>query len=241
MNSDQDSLIARDLNILAQADNYLSLQIQTIKPFLGKRLLELGAGIGNHTRYFVKNNFNLIITNEFNKEFCTILKNTFGNKIEVFNIDLNNIEDKSDYLKSKNIDTIVAINVLEHIDKDAHCLKVLSDILATNGRIVLIVPASKILYSRIDKEYGHFRRYNKTDFIKYASMLNLDIEKVSYFNIIGWIGWFITAKVFKAVKIEGLGLKYFNRLLPYICKIESILPVIPCGLSLLVVLRKTHE
>ncbi len=232
--------VQRDLAVLSTADNYLKFQFEKIKPFFGKRIIEFGAGTGNLSRRIIKEKPEFLGLIEKEKTFCRELNKHFSgnNKVEILNFNLENIAHNYNLLKSKKIDTIIAVNVLEHIKNDLKCLTVSSRLIKERGKIIFIVPAGKLLYSELDKNYGHFRRYSKAMLKNYAQELNLSLIKNEYFNIFGWAGWLIFAKMLKVQKIHHTSLSLFNKLLPLLDKVESIIPKVPFGLSLIGVFKK---
>jgi phospholipid N-methyltransferase len=234
-------LIDRDLNILARSNNYLSLQFKKIEKHLGKRILEIGAGIGNHTDKIIKRKPELLIALEKEDSFCKVLDKKFNGQINVLRADLQDIESYSDQLKIMEIDTIIAINVLEHIPQDINCLRSLADILSKKGRLILIVPAFQFLYSNLDSKYGHYRRYSKNIFTLYANKLNLTIIENDYFNMVGWIAWLVSAKIFRADKMSSRGMFLLNKIYTLQNILEEKLPFNCFGLSLIGVFEKNDD
>ena len=231
-------LIERDLKILAKSENYLHFQFSKIEKYIGRRVLEIGAGIGNHTKRILNHSPDLLIALEKELSFCKILKNKFDGRIEVLCADLNKLHTFEEYLKSKTIDTVVAINVLEHIKDDLVCLTNLTRGITSRGRILIIIPAFDGLYSTLDRRYGHFRRYNKSIVQSYSKKLELNIIHLSYFNVVGGLAWYLFAKIGKFKHMNNRGMTLFDRLSPILSVIESNFYNFPFGLSLVAVLEK---
>lgn len=231
-------LIERDLGILSESENYLQYQFEKIEPFIGRRILEIGSGIGNHTKRLLSRRPELLIALEKELVFCQEIEKQLGTDVEVLNVDLGDISAYEDRLRNKKIETVIALNVLEHVENDFECLKKLSNIIMPGGRIILIVPAFTTIYSRLDKYYGHYRRYNRKMFKKYADELRMELKINSYFNMLGWFGWFIAAKIGKTGKINKKLMGLFDKLIPLLNAIEKVFPSMPFGLSLLGVLGK---
>ena len=230
--------LKENLDALSKADHYLRFQFDHIKPFIGKRILEIGAGVGNVSKQLLCLPHEEIILVE--KEACFVrqLENVFGSKVTVLNINLKSIKNHTTYFASRNIDTIIAINVVEHIKDDLTCLRALSTILKGGGRIILIVPAFNYLFTKLDKNYGHFRRYTKSTLNDYANQLHLTLMKNVYLDIFGWFGWMTFAKILRFNYIPNSSIAVFNHLTPVFKKIENMSPHIPFGLSLLGVFQK---
>lgn len=96
-----------------------------------------------------------------------------------------------DELLPAKADSIVSINVLEHVHDDAAAVRNLVDALKPGGRLMISVPAMMGLYNDLDRLAGHYRRYNIDDFRHILSGLPVDVEKLCYFNPIGGFGWWI--------------------------------------------------
>jgi len=231
-------LIERDLGILSESENYLQYQFEKIESFVGRRILEIGSGIGNHTKRLLNRRPELLIALEKELIFCQEIEKQLGPEVEVLTVDLNDISAHEGSLRSKKIDTIIALNVLEHVKEDLACLRILSNVIVPGGRIIIIVPAFAAIYSKLDKEYGHYRRYSKKIFKKYADELGMELKINSYFNIIGWFGWFIAAKIGRTAKINRKMMGLFDKLTPLLNAIEKVFPAMPFGLSLLGVFEK---
>jgi phospholipid N-methyltransferase len=207
--------IKKDLEILSSANHYIQLQFSKIKEFLGCRILEIGAGIGNHTSFLLQTHPELLVAIEKEGELCRILKDKFGEDIDILPIELSDINGSTlETLKSLRIDTIISINVLEHIEDDFACLQSLANILVPGGRIITIAPASKCLFSELDRQYGHYRRYSRATFADYATRLNLSEELNSYFNMSGWLAWFFMSRIGNTGRLNERGVRIYDHLLP---------------------------
>jgi phospholipid N-methyltransferase len=220
----EDEFILADLLQMNSAVNYTQWLYSMIHPFLGKKVLEVGAGIGNLTNKIIKDVDQLIAV-EPNAACQKLLRQAFQNhskfslipqRIEVSQ-SLNEFQDK--------IDTILCVNVLEHIQNDAEILKVFNNLLSTDGRLVLIVPAVKWVYGEIDKAVGHYRRYSK--------------KSINYFNFPGLIVWFFNSRFLKIHEQQQSQIAFFDRIVPLIKNLESFLHP-PLGMSLFVVGRKNE-
>ncbi|NLV73968.1 MAG: hypothetical protein GXY52_04690 [Chloroflexi bacterium] len=104
--------------------------------------------------------------------------------------------------------------------------------------MVLFLPALMAAYGPIDKAVGHFRRYDKRMVTKLVEGIPLRIEKMSYLNLLGLLGWFWYAKVSRSTRQSDVLISIYNRLVPVVDWVERRVGT-PIGLSLLVVLRKS--
>ena len=234
----QEQLLHRDLEILGGADNYLEMQYEKIERHLGKRILEVGAGTGNQLARIIGKNPDLILALERNPDFCGILRERFAQRVQVVCGDMEAVpESQARLLLSARLDTIIAVNFIEHIEDDLGCLTRLASFLEPKGRLVLITPASMLLYSGLDRRYGHFRRYSKKRMEGYCAALNMTLLENRYFNLSGWFGWLVCAKLGGCSCIDRRSMGIFDRLVGFLDRAESSI-TLPFGLSLLSVMEK---
>jgi SAM-dependent methyltransferase len=130
---------------------------------------------------------------------------------------------------------VVCSNVLEHIEDDRAALEALRKLLVPGGRIVLVVPALHALYGSIDRAIGHYRRYTSQEIAAVLSAAGLEVEHVSYFNLLGVPGWFLNARILQRRTIPGLQARLNDRLVPLLRLERRFRP--PLGMSLLAVGR----
>lgn len=94
-------------------------------------------------------------------------------------------------LENRTFDTIICINVLEHIENHQVALSNLLNCLNPNGKLLLFVPAFQALYQDMDRLAGHCRRYSINDVQKLVRSCNGVLLKWSYFNPVGGLGWWL--------------------------------------------------
>ena len=140
-------------------------------------------------------------------------------------------------LSKYKFDTIICINILEHVKNDRKMLNNFSKLLDTNGKLILFAPAIKSLYGSIDKADGHFRRYSKKELVAKLKESGFIIKKLFYFNFIGIFGWYLHSKILRLNIHRDKDLSMFNKIIPFISFIEKIIPP-PIGLSLVSICGK---
>jgi glycosyltransferase involved in cell wall biosynthesis len=212
---------------------------EEIKPYLGEKILEIGSGIGNISKFLLSPNKNLILT-DINKSYFEYLQHRFiGNpKVKIVPLDILS-HNLSDILPFK-IDTIVCISVLEHIENDNLALDNIYKILEQNGRLIIIVPALKALYGSIDQKLGHFRRYDKNDLIKKLESKNFRVEKIWYHNFISTIGWFLNGRILKTKIISSFQVLLIDKFIPFFAKVENIVKI-PFGVNIIAICKKPQQ
>ena len=137
-------------------------------------------------------------------------------------------------VKNKNLDTIIGINVLEHIKDDVVALKHLSLLLNPGGKIILFVPAFPLLFGDWDEMIGHFRRYTKMKLEQKLKASGFIPIESFYFNSLGFLGWGLNKLLRKTPQndVVKLQAQIFDKyLVPPLSKLENIFRP-PIGQSL---------
>jgi SAM-dependent methyltransferase len=204
--------------------------------YLGQRIIEMGAGIGNFTELFLDREVIIAVDNR--KECVEYMKKRFsgtGNFIPV-GIDISDPDILS--LRRYRPDTIVCINVLEHVKDDVVALFYMSEILKEGGRLILIVPAFRFLYGSIDCLLGHYRRYGREELISRLCAAGFEIKEVSFMNSIAVIGWFLNSRILKRKEESLAQVLFFDRfVVPWLMTVEKLIKP-PFGLSLIAIGEK---
>ena len=218
-----------ELEHFDSASNFREYQVSLISKYIKGNFAEVGAGTGGLVPYY-KKFLKKITLLEPEKKLFKILKKSFSSKRVKIK---NNTVDK---LKN-NFDTIIYYDVLEHIKNDLEEVKKASKKLKKNGYLIISVPAYQAFYSEFDKSVGHYKRYNKKDFIKFEKKTNLRIEKLAYYDSVGFL-FLVLNKIFY-LKQTNLKNKIFlwNLLIPVSKLIDSLTFNI-FGKSLLCVFKK---
>jgi SAM-dependent methyltransferase len=134
------------------------------------------------------------------------------------------------------LDTIVCLNVLEHIEDDRAALARLFASLEPGGRLVLLVPAHRWLYGAIDRAIHHYRRYERAELVERLRETGFAVEHVAFFNRLGIVGWYLNSVLARRTTVPGVQARLQSLLVPLL-RVESLLPL-PFGLSLIAVGRK---
>jgi glycosyltransferase involved in cell wall biosynthesis len=207
---------------------------QSIAPHVGNRVLEVGAGIGNMTR--VMYGRDLIVATDIEVPYLHILRNRFSRhpSIHIEKLDLNG----DDFLKLQHyeFDTVVCLNVLEHIEDHEGALQRLYDLLVPGGKLLLFVPADPKLYGTMDRQVGHFRRYTREELHRVIDAAGFAIDSIRYQNRFGRLGWWLNGRILKRTHIPAGQSRVFEMLVPFIRAIEGEEP--SNGLSLVAVATK---
>ena len=226
------------LDLLVNAKRYNQWQINTIRPFLGKRLVEIGCGIGNLTTLLAPHVERLAAA-DMNPEYLTWLRDRLpdAKHLSTHIWDLNQPA-PAEILEMKP-DTALCFNVVEHIKDDVQALRSIHDCLAPGGLLLLLVPANRWLYGSLDEKLGHFRRYERDELNGRLQQAGFTVEQLFSINSIGMLGWYMNARVFKRPMIPAKDVRRFESIVPFVRLLDPLLKPLVGGLSLIAVAKKT--
>ena len=232
--SETEDIVYQTLQKMKKLHRYNQWIFLKFRPFLGRRVLEVGSGIGNITKFLLDRE--LIIATDVEPKYLALLKNTFGKykKFMIEHLDLSGTE--MERYRSYHIDSVICFNVLEHIEQDEKPLKNIFDLLEPRGRLLLLVPSHPWLYGSLDQHLGHHRRYGKKELKNKLETLGFKVIFLKYFNRIGILGWFLNSKILRRKRLPSFQLRIYNLLVPLL-KLEKFFPL-PFGTSLLAVAEK---
>lgn len=223
------------LDALEQAPRFNRWMFQTVKPYLGKRIAELGSGRGNLSKLLLKEGCVLLTDNR--EEYLEELNRRWGHlpTVRVTSLDL---EDASGYkaLGEFEADTVVCLNVLEHIRDDRFVLQRLQQVLPANAKLVFLVPFNPKLFSELDRELGHFRRYQTAELETKMTEAGFVVERQFFFNKAGVLAWWVGNVLCRQRALTPWQLKLYNLLTPLFRIFDRCIPM--NGLSTVVVARK---
>ena len=220
-----------ELEHFDSASNFRQYQISLIKEYIVGSLLEVGAGKGGLAVKYINLTDDITLIEPDKKLFNFLKKKFKRKKLSIQNTSIKKIK--------KKFDVIIYFDVLEHIKKDLTEVKIASKKIKKNGYLIFSVPAFQLFYSNFDKSVGHFKRYNKNDFLEFSKKNNLKIKKLVYYDSIGFL-FLILNKIF-SLKQTNLKSKVllWNLLIP-ISKILDIITFNTFGKSLLCVFEKKN-
>jgi ubiquinone/menaquinone biosynthesis C-methylase UbiE len=202
-----------DLNATIFANNYHNWVVKKFQNYVGKVILEVGAGKGNFTKHLSKKfpNSKIISLEPSVELFMELEKNTKDlENVTIFNdFSISIVED----LKKFNIDTVIYNNVLEHVQNDIQELKEVREIMLDGGHIITYSPAMKYLYSKFDKSIGHYRRYSKKEINEKMNINNFKVVENYYCEFVGSLLWFLKFKIIKSANLEESNVKFYDKII----------------------------
>jgi SAM-dependent methyltransferase len=226
----------QDQERMSLAQNYFAWQARLVTKELGQRILEVGCGIGNFTRFLLDRE--QVVALDLEPEHVDCLEERYREHRNLHAVCEDFTAASLSKLRSFNLDSCVCLNVLEHIEDDLIALRNMASLLLFQGVIVLLVPAFPVLFGPIDKNLCHYRRYRRRSMRHLAQAAGLRIKKMHYLNFAGFFGWWMNSHVFKREAQSHSQIKIFDTyIVPWLSRIEAFVPP-PFGQSLLVVLQK---
>ena len=201
------------LRRMAGVDRYNRWIFQKLARHVGRRVLEVGCGIGNMTPFWL--GAERVVCVDLEPELVAFVRGAFAEHPQVEA----RVEDiaapgAAERLGAGAYDTVVCLNVLEHIEDDHTALRAMHDALAPGGKLLLFVPAGMYLFGRLDEALGHFRRYSLAEVETKVRVAGLAVDEAFYMNVAGVPGWFLSSRVLRRQHPPRGMLKLFNLLTP---------------------------
>ncbi len=221
------------LERLARAPRFSRWMADTIRPFLGQRVLEIGAGTGNLTAQLVPRRF--YCATDANATYVAGLAKLRESRpyLQVGQTDGMQLET---FPKERDFDTVVCLNVVEHVDNDELILRNIHAALAPGGRAVILVPRGQWLYGTLDEVLGHRRRYSRDMLSGVGSRAGFEVERIITFNRVGVAAWWLNGKLLRRRTFGLWQTKLLNLLAPLFQRVDRWLPL--PSLSWIAILRK---
>lgn len=219
------------LEVIEKANAFNQWMYNTIQPWCKGSILEIGSGIGNISKYFIGAKAAITLS-DTETVYVDKLKEKFPGTT-VLSIDLEN--DPDPVLVGK-FDTVFLLNVIEHIKSDETAILNCHRLLKPGGNLVILTPAYKFLYSKLDEGLHHYRRYTKKSLTDKIGRHNFTIKKSFYFNALGVAGW-MYAKIFRLKKIPSGEMNVYNKLVGF-AKLLDKLVMNRMGLSVIAIAEK---
>jgi SAM-dependent methyltransferase len=224
-----------DLEKMRGASRYNRWLLEQVSGEIGRRVLEVGAGIGNATGALL--DCELVVAVEPNAAAAKVLRSQYGQRPNLTVVEADICDPALGALGVHRCDTAICFNVLEHIADDVAALRSISRILVPGGRLLLIVPALPAIYGTIDVMVGHYRRYLPESLRAALERAGYRIERMSWMNFFSVLPWFVNNRILRRREESASQIRFFDRwILPCVRWLERrVRP--PVGLSLVAVAR----
>jgi 2-polyprenyl-3-methyl-5-hydroxy-6-metoxy-1,4-benzoquinol methylase len=226
-NSD-DYLGHANLEIISENSRFNDWMYGHIRAGLKEKMgniLEVGSGLGTISEKIIRDmgpSAHITLT-DVSVTYVQSLKIKYSSfkNVSVSRMDLN-IKEEYSKIGYERYDSIVAINVFEHIRDDQLALHEIYKMLTKGGILIILVPCHKFLYNVIDKNIGHYRRYTKKELSEKIKETNFTTVCMQYFNMMGVVGWYLNGNVLKNGGISPIASRWFDRMVPVLYYLDRI-------------------
>ena len=214
---------AEILDAFSVAPRFNRWMADTIRPYVRRRVLEIGAGMGNLTRQLARGRQRYIAT-DIDEEHLSRLRTRLSHyvNLETYSCDLSLASDFEPLADA--VDTVICLNVLEHIEDDLGALRNIYSAIAPGGQAVILVPCGQEMFGQLDVILGHYRRYSVAQLRGVLEQAGFVVEEILEFNRVSRPGWYITGKLMKRSRISRTQLKIFDRLVWLWRRIDRFIP-----------------
>ena len=216
----QDPFGAATLERLAAAPRYNRWMFDRLRRWVGAHVLEIGSGIGNLSDFLLDRE--RVVLTDTEPYYLARLREKYAGRanVEIARLYLPTVDGA---LADERFDTIICLNVLEHVRDDERSLAVMRALLRPGGRLLLLVPALPGIYGTLDAALGHHRRYTPRELADKFAAAGLALRHREYFNLAGILGWWLTGRVLRRRLIPAASLALYDALVP-VFRLERFLP-----------------
>ena len=233
----QKQYAADDLETMSEAKRYQAHVFELLRPHIGRSILEVGCGIGT-TSLRLAELADRLVCIEPNLNCVSRARAALDGNPKI-TLHITHLEDcdRAEMMAAR-FDTIVCVNVLEHIEDDIKALSLFRELVApTGGKVLIFVPAVQAAYGPLDAALGHHRRYSRPALRRAFAAAGLELVTLRYTNPIGLVGWMYNAHVTGTTEHTSGQVRLFERLVaPWALPLDRLMPP-PIGLSLFAVGR----
>ena len=184
--------ISQNLNHWNYINRYSKWMFHLYSDYIGETVFDVGAGMGRMVEFYIESVKNVVAIDIFQNQI-NYMNKRFQNYSYFRAIKKDILKDDLSEYKGC-FDTVICINVLEHLSNDFLAVKNMRSILRDEGTLILMVPAFQKLYCQLDINVNHYRRYNPGRLCNIARKNGMRVVKHHYFNMMGIIPYWIKGK-----------------------------------------------
>ncbi|MBI4893846.1 MAG: glycosyltransferase [Acidobacteria bacterium] len=199
------------LDTLSSARRFNAWMADTIRPFTGRRILEIGAGIGNLSRCLIPRR-ELYIASDIDHEHLARLRTRLAHRPNFRAVPCDLVKPEDFTPLRESVDTVVCLNVLEHVEDDALALRNIYSTLSPGGRAIILVPEGMSVYGELDRVLGHCRRYDDAELRRKMQSAGFSLETLFQFNRVTRPGWWWNGRILKRRRFSRIQLGIFDSL-----------------------------
>jgi glycosyltransferase involved in cell wall biosynthesis len=225
------------LSRLSRAPNFNIWMADTIRSYCGNRVLEIGSGVGNLTCKLIPRD--KYMASDINPLYLQTLEALSSDR-PYMKTSYCDVRDISSFPRvEEGYDTVICLNVIEHVEDDRVALANIKSVLANSGTAIILVPQGQWNFGTLDQVLGHQRRYSKRSLRKLAKDCGFVVKEIIEFNRVGTPAWFINGKILHRRVFGLFQIWMLEVLTPIFRLIDRFLPF--PGLSLIAVLERGME
>jgi glycosyltransferase involved in cell wall biosynthesis len=217
------------LDALSTANRFNRWMAGEVAPYLGDHVLELGAGMGNLSRLLSPRRRRYVAT-DIDGEHLARLRYRLQHRpnLETAICDLTRHGDFEPF--REQMDTVVCLNVLEHVEDDLAGLAHIRSALVPGGKAIVLVPQGQSVFGTLDEALGHVRRYSRNELQAKLAQSGFRVERIWEFNRATYPGWFVCGRILRSRTFNRLALSVFDRMVPVWRRVDHALPWPPTSL-----------
>jgi SAM-dependent methyltransferase len=235
MNSTDFSYSGSELDAVAEATNYYGWIIDAFSEHFGPTTAEAGAGIGTVSELILGTNAikDLLLIEPASNNVPTLRARFAGDpRVRIHH---GYLEELAPTLRA---DTIIAVNVLEHVEKDVEFLRAAYTGLAPGGKLLILVPATPAIFGSLDRAFDHYRRYTRRALKSALVLTGFEIDQLHYLNGLGVAAWFVAGRVLGRTTLGRQQVRFYDRfVIPWLSRVENLVHP-PIGQSLFLIAHK---
>jgi len=218
----EDQYGSQILGRLARAPRFNAWMADTIRPFCGRKVLEIGSGTGNLTRRLIPRD--QYVASDINPLYLSTLKSLTSDR-PYLDVTLTDVTRGDTFPAVEGgFDTVICLNVVEHVDDDVGALRNMRDVLAPDGRVVLLVPQGPEVFGTLDEVLGHKRRYTRASLQALATAAGFRVKELLELNRLGRVAWWLNGQVLKRRHFGRFQILTLNALVPLLRRFDRALP-----------------
>jgi SAM-dependent methyltransferase len=231
----------RDLESMSFARNYHRWILGMFAPHLGRRVVEVGAGTGSFSELLLARGPESLTLVEPSEEMHRLLVEHVGRRptrtrVRIHNDTFARVARR--LVGEERPDSVIYVNVLEHVEDDEAELRLVADALAPGGRAFIFVPAFRWLYGSFDRQVGHRRRYTRGELEAKCGRAGFDVRRSAYFDAAGVLPWWLKYRLLRSEKMEPAAVRFYDSFcVPVLRRVEAVVPP-PVGKNVLLVVEK---
>ena len=211
--------------MIAYARNFTRWVAKLASQRCGDRIIEIGAGIGNVSR-FLPQREKLVVTDDHLPNIRVLENNFDGNQmVDVMPLDVTSDSDIAKIAQNKKFDTVVFLDQLAKSNDEIEIFKRIRSLLNDDGQLIFTVPLGPWLYGSIDKSVGRIKRYRKTEILGILEKSGYRVAEYRPINALAVPGLLINSKLFRTSKLGKFQLKLYHTFVPLFAMLERVVPL----------------